>query len=56
MLVIAEAHATKAYDKVKFRIPQMPSSFGGEVEAPIFRLRVGYIMSDFRHHVSAPLS
>ena len=55
MLGIAESHAIKAYDKIKYRIPYMPDSFNVELEPPIFRLRVGYIMADFRHHVTAHL-
>ena len=55
MLGIAESHAVKAFDRIKYRLPHMPSTFGLELEPPIFRLRVGYIMADFRHHVTAHL-
>jgi tetratricopeptide (TPR) repeat protein len=55
MLGIAESHAIKAYDKIKYRLPYLPDTFGLELQAPIYRLRVGYIMADFRHHVTAHL-
>jgi hypothetical protein len=37
MLGIAESHAIKAYDKIKFRLPYMPDTFGAELQTPIFR-------------------
>jgi hypothetical protein len=42
---IAESHAIKAYDKVKYLVPFLPTSFGNDIEAPIYRLRVGYHLS-----------
>jgi hypothetical protein len=33
----------------------LPPTFGLELEPPLHRLRVGYVMADFRHHVTAHL-
>lgn len=55
MLGIAESHASRAYERVAWMLPHMPPAFGAELEPPLHRLRVGYIMADFRHHVTAHL-
>ncbi|EKX38717.1 hypothetical protein GUITHDRAFT_144104 [Guillardia theta CCMP2712] len=55
MLGIAESHAIRALEKVRYKIPFLPSSFGLELEPPLHRLRIGYMMADFRHHVTAHL-
>ena len=34
MLGIAESHATKAYDKIKYLVPYMPPTFGQELQVP----------------------
>eukprot|EP00960_Hanusia_phi_P004007 117628-Hanusia_phi.AAC.3 len=46
---------SRTFLQVRYKIPFLPASFGMELEPPLYRLRVGYIMADFRHHVTAHL-
>ena len=36
---------TPTHTQVKYRVPFLPDTFGREIDAPVYRLRVGYIMA-----------